>query len=677
MKRSRLALVLVLGACGSRNDAGVGNAVPAAPGAQASAPRRLRPADPIAKGVPHASLIARVAATEEGDAALSADSIDGLRLWPSLDGMRPPVPIASPSPADQLALFHDGQDLIACVLDTAGGVTMLRLTLDGKILSRAQVAGDAYVEIVAVGDQLLARTADHALELYRADGDLVGRVMAGPGERITDLAARRGRAAAVISSADGGAMLRWISVGPRLAWQTPMSLPAMPRENLFAIAPGKRRIAFVASESFALQVFDLGVVPMLVPGPVVPVTENHSMLGFLDDETLGIGGSPTLWWSTRPPPPAVDPWAVPPVSQPLFTIAAAVADGKMIGGSSTSLALVDPHRTRYLGFKDVAQNGTLTVGETIVTTPDGTKFTWLDDDLRALRKIDISSLREAGEPWLYGTAVGPHHVITQGVRDGAPVLDLIDADAPLKRTPLGRFEGIDRQEVVGNMLAVTKGRTVRRFRIDFATSTAEELLPRLTLPMVSSMWTRVFDPEKADGLIALASGWDTESSEHSTLYEYRQVGGKIVRNKRKPFDATLISADPSGGVLAWDGTAREVQIGHGATVERRLPATAALTAMAMDPAAQRIASREGADIVVRDAAGVEQWRTTLWGASMLGFTANGARLVVAAPGGFVAFDAASGERVARECAWNFGLYDTIPDAFAMTSASVCEDPIVQ
>lgn len=678
MKHRDLAIVLVLvAACGSRKDAAVGER--ASPGgATAARPRPLRPPDPIAKGLPHSATIERIAATEQGDAALSADANDGLRLWPTLDGTRPPVAIPSPSPAEQLALFHDGQDLIACVLDTAGGVTLLRLALDGTILSRAQLMGEsAFVEIVAVDNQLLARTADHALELYGADGDPRGRVMAGPGERITDLASRRGRAAAVIATAEGGAMLRWIAAGAHLAWETPLSLPVLPRDNMFAIAPGKRRIAFVASESFELQVFDLGTVPVLVPGPLVPVTQSHTSLGFVDDDTLGIGGAPTLWWSARPPVPKVDPWAVPPSSSALFTMAAAIADGRMIGGAATSLALVDPSRTHYLGYKDVAQNGTLNVGENIVTTPNGTKFTWFDDHLRTTRTIDITPLRESGEPWLYGTAVGSHHVLTQGVRDGETVLDLIDASAPLKRIPIGRFDGIDRQEVAGNMLAVTKGRTVRRFRIDFATSTAEELRPALTLPLATTNWTRVFDPAKADGLIALAAGWDSESSEHGSLYAYRQVGTKIERTKVKPFDATLINADPSGRVLAWDGTVPALLVVHGTTVERRVPATRGLMAMAMDPAAQRIAMREDSDIVIRDRAGVEQWRTTLWGASQLGFTADGARLVVAGPGGYVAFDAASGERVARECAWNFGLYDTIPDASSMSSASVCEDPVVQ
>lgn len=677
MKHRDLAVVLVLAAaCGSRKDAAVGER--ASVGAKVSRPRPLRPPDPIAKGLPHSATIERIAATEQGDAALSADANDGLRLWPTLDGSRPPVAIASPSPAEQLALFHDGQDLIACVLDTAGGVLLLRLGLDGSILGRAQLMGDsAFVEIVAVDNELLARTADHALELYSADGDPLGRVMAGPGERITDLAARRGRAAAVIATAEGGAMVRWISTGARLAWETPMSLPAMPRDNMFAIAPRKRRIAFVAGETFELQVFDLGVVPVLVPGPLVPITQSHSTLGFIDDDTLGIGGAPSLWWSARPPAPTVDPWAVPPSSSALFTMAAAVADGRMIGGAATSLALVEPSRTHYLGYKDVAQNGTLTIGENIATSPNGTKFTWLDDHLRRLRTIDITPLRSPGEPWLYGTAVGPHHVLTQGVRDGATVIDLIDADVPSRRIPIGRFDGIDRQEIAGNMLAVTKGRNVRRFRIDFATSTVEELHPALTMPLASTNWTRVFDPDKADGLIALAAGWDAESSDHGSLYAFRQVGTKIERTKVKPFDATLVGADPSGRLLAWDGAAPALLIVHGTTVERRVPTTGTLMAMAMDPAGRRIAMREGADIVIRNPAGAEQWRTTLWGASQLGFTASGTRLIVAAPGGYVAFDAATGERVARECAWNFGLYDAAPDASSMTSASVCEDPVVQ
>lgn len=87
----------------------------------------------IAKGVPHGGVIRELAAAEEGDAAISSDELNGIRLWPSLDGTRAPVPVESSSQPEQLALFHDGRDLVAAVLDTAGTVSLIRLGHDGSV----------------------------------------------------------------------------------------------------------------------------------------------------------------------------------------------------------------------------------------------------------------------------------------------------------------------------------------------------------------------------------------------------------------------------------------------------------------------------------------------------------------------------------------------------------------
>ena len=56
-----------------------------------SPPPAAPQADPIAKGIPHGGLIAEVAIAEEADAALTYDTLLGVRLWPTLDGTRPPA----------------------------------------------------------------------------------------------------------------------------------------------------------------------------------------------------------------------------------------------------------------------------------------------------------------------------------------------------------------------------------------------------------------------------------------------------------------------------------------------------------------------------------------------------------------------------------------------------------
>jgi hypothetical protein len=672
-----LALVTASGACGSREDHAAGGA-PVSPAVAVAKGdvRPLRGPDPIAKGVPHSAAIRGVGATEEGDAAITVDELGGMRLWPSLDGVRSPVPIVSPSPADQVALFHDGQDLIAVILDTAGGIALLRLGLDGVLHGRAEVFGDSpFVEIVAVGNQLLARTADHAVELYSADGDRIGRIVPPAGQRVTDLAARRGRAAAVLAT-EAGAAMSWISTGASLAWGTSMALPVTPREDMFALAPGKRRIAFVDAAGTGLQVFDLDFIPTPVVGPQVAVHVAHLSLGFVEDDVVAIAGSPTVWWAANPATTR-DPWAVTTASPGTSTLAAALVDGRMIAAASASLALSNQERTRYLGWSDAAKNAAAQIGEAIVLTTNSREFTWLDRDLTATRTFDVTDAKTPDGQWSYGTPVGSHHIVMRYQQGDHTVLELVDAVPPHARTLIGRFAQLERHDAVDEMLAVVDGKTIRRYRLDLTATAVEELKPALQRPVASVMWVRLFDPDKANGLAGLVGGWASDYSEHAALYAYTRSGKKLVRSKLAPFDGQLVSSQPNGRSFAYDAVTQELLTMHGTEIEARTPLEARARPHAIDPAGNRFASRDEQDIVVRDARGAELWRATVWAANTLGFVADGTRLIVTAPGGLIAFDAGSGERIARECGWNFGLHDTLPETFGVAFTSVCEDSVVQ
>src|SRR5689334_14661163 len=81
----------LLAACSARGapphgtSAGAGSGSPptVAPEAPPEAP--AEPARPVTRA-PHGAPIELLAVTEAGDAAISADTRHGLRLWPSLDG---------------------------------------------------------------------------------------------------------------------------------------------------------------------------------------------------------------------------------------------------------------------------------------------------------------------------------------------------------------------------------------------------------------------------------------------------------------------------------------------------------------------------------------------------------------------------------------------------------------
>src|SRR5205814_1864529 len=63
---------------------------------------------------PHSGAIRLIAATDAGDAALTADDLDELRLWSTLDGRHEPVVVRGPV-ARQLALGRDGDGFLAAI----------------------------------------------------------------------------------------------------------------------------------------------------------------------------------------------------------------------------------------------------------------------------------------------------------------------------------------------------------------------------------------------------------------------------------------------------------------------------------------------------------------------------------------------------------------------------------
>jgi hypothetical protein len=226
------------------------------------------------------------------------------------------------------------------------------------------------------------------------------------------------------------------------------------------------------------------------------------------------------------------------------------------------------------------------------------------------------------------------------------------------------------------MLAVFGGRTVRRFQLDLATTHATELRPALRMPTDSISWLRIFDPGKTGNLVGMAGGWEHDYSDHQTVWVYRKVGSRIETTKLKNFDYSLLRSDASGTLVMLD-QGPSIVVMRNAKVESRTAIPDLAFPIVVNADVTRIASKVGQEIVMRDGHGAELWRTSLCGANQLGFIAGGTRLAVSAPGGFVALDAATGAQLARECAWSFGLHDTLPTGSPMNQATVCEDPVVQ
>lgn len=640
-------VVLVLAGCNKDVEHEAIAATPA-PAADAPAAR--------VEGRPHSANIREVAATEQGDAAVSLDLVGGLRVWTALDGTKEPVPISAPAPT-QIAVAGTAFEVIVAVLDQAGSAHVLRFSRDGALRGRTQVAGDVpIIEIVALGDHLLALRADQSLEELDGAGAVRSRLAADPGERIATIAVRAGGVIAVIAGDDGMSnVVRWIEHTDRLAWGQRTMLPAAIDPASVALSPSHRLLAAAEAKSHQMFVYDLSVQPALATSTDVQLQPGEPV-GFVDDHDVA-ALSPVRWWTIGKK--ETDPWAptTPPNPMPASTMAAgAAANGVVVSGAGPALALVTGKGTRYLGWAEMNPTTSALVGDRIAITTSGHHYAWLDRALVETRTGDLTDENAYGQP------IGDHQVITErALPKGGLAVQLVDFDHVDHPVNLGTFDNVQRLEYEPHtqVLFIDDGAWLHRYRVDLARDAVTEVDKT---KLAGETFLYVLDPAVAGGAVAIAGTFDNATT---TLDELRDEGGKLVRKKLRTYSGFVASIDARSGV--WWRERGGGPIHHGDTT---FPAA---DTVVPDHAGAGVLLSDPATLALFDASGKERWRVPAWRAYSIELTADDRQVLVRGLGGLVMLDAATGERVATACGWRFGIYDRAPDATAAGADSVCED----
>ena len=652
--------------------------------------------DRIAPGVPHGGVITHVAITEQGDAALSLDNLGELRLWPSLDGKRPPVPIAAAG-VSEVGLGSTGGDLLAALLDQAGAVRLLRLGRDGTVRGHAQLPGDvASVQLVMIDDGVLVVRADESIERYDAAGKLRGRIVPEAGERIGTIAVRAGNAAALIvkpadSSASPNALilssdgrpaapivehamtLRWIVLTGELRWGTTVSLASPVLSQTLALAPDHRRIAVIGADKDLLEVIDLEPLPRAHDGPTLAANLN-SIVGFTDDDHCAVIGDGVQWW-TPPVPvkPETDPWAVQTPSQPskigTDMISGAIGDGIGIMGFGPSLALVEPTRLAYLGWKNQAVGTVTALGSRITFTASNTHVIWLDDQLAEIGDTDLSKM-----PGVLLTVVAwvdAHHAVGEVQVGNKFQVLLIDTDHLDHPATIATFPSIDRleyQSVVGKLLVISQGQ-LTRFDLDLEHLTAKALPVLQTPGSLQRVW--LLDPARAGGLIAITTNIEPDGQLHLQRYRNNDSGKPVKATTDAPIKGALLAVDATGTTYVNnDG----VLVGHReGRADVEVPVGVAIGVTTVSHDTHDVALTQGSLITLVDDHGATRWQRPMWGAIDLMFTSDDRRLIVQTAGGIVALDRKTGERVGSLCGLGFGIQDTAPMVNTFGVSPVCEE----
>ncbi|MEO8548868.1 MAG: hypothetical protein ABI678_02820 [Kofleriaceae bacterium] len=652
-------------------------------------------------GVPHGGLITHLAITEEGDAVASVDTVGGLRLWPALDGTLEPVPF-SVNGAEALAITHAGDEFLVGVLDQAGAVQLLRFSRLGVLRGRTQVPGEtAVTQLVAVERAILVARDDGSLERYDAAGALRGRIALAPGEHLGGLAARHGMAAVLIGSrkteerpadapleeegarparrakilvaTETASALRWIELGSELAWGRSIALPEKLDDRVLALSPSLKRIAVIAQTS-ALQVYDVTKQPVLVDGPKV-WAQVGSTVGFVDDDhAVWINGS-TRWWTAARAPTAVpkqDPWHVDSGlgEESVNSDGGAVGGDRVVAGLGPDLVIQTLHDTRYLGWRDVAAGNVLVSGPHVGLETGNRHIVWLDRGLGRESEVDLEDLGYAGNPtaawWL-----DPNHAVIRKGGNQATV-ELVDFRHKDVHVALGTYAYMRQVELLPALheLALIDEGVVHRFSFDLERDQVTEL-PALDAP-VSLSYIRLLDPAKADGVIAIAVGYD-DVGQRATFYRDGEVlpGKRLKGKKAKPLAGAVVGIGPDATLYVREGTTTSMWK-DGKKI-RTWPDGAVAATVTPDARGERFVGIHGSAVTMYDGQGNVAWTQNVWGAQTASFTSDGGQIVMRTTGGVLALDATTGARTAAACGFSFGLMTKTPPANALNVQPVCED----
>ena len=123
-------------------------------------------------GVPHSSNINAIAISMDGKAALSRDTVGGMRLWPSLDGSKQPFPIPARG-AIKFSLVTDGSDFVVGYVDSANAAHVIRVSASGKVkalMSTPPHKPVTQLELLPGGAGVVTLHKDHTFHLWTVKG---------------------------------------------------------------------------------------------------------------------------------------------------------------------------------------------------------------------------------------------------------------------------------------------------------------------------------------------------------------------------------------------------------------------------------------------------------------------------------------------------------------------------
>lgn len=678
---------LLLAACGSTAVPETNQPPPSTKSART--PVKVPPAAPITGT--HGASITRLAVTDDGRAAVTADVHGAIRLWPALDGTREPIVVSGAEPTT-LAIARDGDGFVVADRDAAHGVELIRIAPNGDVRGRAVLDPDpeiVQIELTAAG--ALCVRADRSIELFDAAGVSRSRLVPEPGTRVQSILVRAGRALAIVDGGDG-VRARWIQLeAGRAIWgETTRRLPIDPdrpialspdHTRLVALKPGAKQapvLVDLATGTIAKRPVCAGIAPgtqelaaqqrIASPFEDVLADSDPVALGFLDATTVACSaGAQVVWWST-----AGDP-IIPKRADPVTTtgVDLVVGGGVLVGGLGHQLGIYTPDTQRFLGygFRELA-NVKVTGGGVMIGKGDQQPLL-LDAKLHERARF---ALPKQNADWTDLYPIDDRYVLTAATRPMA-------ADAWGNAYQVSVFDAVKRTvhqllpnhaaspelafEPSTNLLVSSDGITHLLLRFDPFTHSFTERIELVSKQILKRVY--LLDPTKADGMIALAVHDDDGGFVVDEFHADDLHGGTLAPRSSHRLRGTLDGVDRTGQVFVHADDRAVFR--HGIR-SATLPDLGRRMLRPADDGTQLAAIGDGRIELVSVATGRVLWQTVAWGATDVMWLPSG-ELAARFPGALAKLDRETGALTERQCGWAFGLSETPFETSASTPV-VCD-----
>lgn len=594
----------------------------------------------------HSLAIAILAATEDGSVAVTADAAGAVRVWPALDGTREPVVVAAHPPL-ALAVVRTGGEIAIAGLDAAGRLEIVRTTAAGAPVGRAVVDSPRpYRTIRALPAAILAVRDDQQIDRIDAQGAIVGSLVPKPGYRVGAIAARRGKAIAILASPEGVHGC-WLELAGGLAWGG--DTPRLPIDPALAeLSPDLRHLMAIYAPLDTAATIDLVTGrAYAIPWEREDFKEPMRPLGFPAANLLAMTstfGNGVMWWRDR-----TTLRGFVTEDERSATGPSVAVDGRVITAWHEMLVLHTPARTQYLGYRMVhleqirgTRDGWIVVGSSPA------HVLALDARFHERRRFDMPLDTSS----LY--LVDDHHAIAAIEVDGRRARDLYAID--LAHPEARQLAWQTTATVVGyerstHLLAVNDANEIQFARVDPKTGVIGAPV-RYGIPGPEYQHqVYLLDPARSRGNVALVLDADYRNGT-ITVVEIRAVTDEVKVARSYDVDTRGRDAAP------------EILRDHGLTVYGK-------PSSGRSPDGKWTASASGARITLRDATGKVKWVVAAHGATDVAWRPDGE--LAALGSGIAAIDVETGAFGARQCGWSFGVADepVFDHAFG---AALCDAP---